>query len=372
MERGTGKGEVRVKVGVAVLVAGLVLGSVDAGTLRSRVEKLIEESGAEVALAYRSLDGGKELLIQPDETFHAASTMKIPVMIELFRQARAGLLKLDDPLPVRNEFHSIVDGSPYQLDPQDDSDPEIYAAVGQTRTLRELCEGMITVSSNLATNLLIEKLGVDNIRRTVASLGGEGVEVLRGVEDGKAYRAGKNNTVTARGLLQLLSRIAALEVVDVESSREMIAILKRQRFNEGIPSQLPDGVEVAHKTGQITRIHHDAGIVYTPLPESPNSVEKRGFVLIVLVRGIDDEKRSAQLIGDIARAVYDSSVEASKVPAPRFFGGPLGTKSGFCAFINSENLAQHPPGARGGIAASAKLPLGPLPLKDRAIIRLFS
>ncbi len=291
---------------VTGLVIALATGVAVGEGLRARVEKLVEDSGAEVAVAYRDLDGEGQLLIRADDTFHAASTMKIPVMIELFRQAQAGLLSLDDPLPVRNEFHSIVDGSPYQLDVNDDSDSEIYAAIGQTRSLRQLCEAMITVSSNLATNLLIERLGIDNIRKTVASLGGDGVEVLRGVEDGKAYRAGRNNTVTARGLLQLLGNIGEMKAVDAQSSLQMIEILKRQRFNEGIPSELPAGVEVAHKTGQITRIHHDAGIVFNAKMRVSGSKVPRDFVLVVLVRGIDDEKRSARLIGDIARAVYDS------------------------------------------------------------------
>ncbi|MDQ3488820.1 MAG: class A beta-lactamase-related serine hydrolase, partial [Acidobacteriota bacterium] len=143
-------------------------------TLESKVRSLIAASGAEVAVAYRSLDGKSELLIDPDKTFHAASTMKVPVMIELFRQVEAGTLQLDDPLPIRNEFRSIVDGSPYKLSEGDDSDLEVYATVGKTMTLRRLNELMITVSSNFATNLLIEKLGAEKIRATVTKLGADG------------------------------------------------------------------------------------------------------------------------------------------------------------------------------------------------------
>jgi beta-lactamase class A len=265
--------------------------------LEARLRQIISSSGAEVAVSYRTLDGRTELLIDPDTSFHAASTMKVPVMIELFRQARAGQLSLDEPLPIRNEFRSIVDGSRYTLSEGDDSDKDVYAAAGRTLTLRQLCEAMITVSSNFAANLLIEKLGVENIRRTVTALGAGGMQVLRGVEDGKAFEKGLNNTTTARGLLELLDRIAHGRAVDSDSDRAMIEILKRQKFNDAIPAGLPSGTPVAHKTGNITRIHHDAAIVYGPTP----------YVLVLLVRGIEDKQQSAALMAELSRAVYESA-----------------------------------------------------------------
>ena len=176
-------------------------------SLESQLRGLIASSGAEVAVAFQTLDGRTRVLIDQDKVFHAASTMKVPVMIELFRQARTGKVALDDRLPIRNEFHSIVDGSTYQLSEGDDSDKEVYAAVGKTMTLRQLCEAMITVSSNFAANLLIEKLGVENIRHTVTKLGADGMQILRGVEDQKAFDKGMNNTTTARGLMILLERL---------------------------------------------------------------------------------------------------------------------------------------------------------------------
>ncbi len=190
----------RVLLGLVSLGLLIVQSAVEPLGLRERVLALVQASGAEVAVAFRTVDGRQELLIDPDKTFHAASTMKVPVMIELFRQAEAGTLSLDEPLRIRNEFHSIVDASVYQLDVSDDSDSEVYQAVGKTLTLRQLSEAMITVSSNFAANLLIERLGVENIRRTVTKLGADGMQVLRGVEDDKAFQKGLNNTTTARGL----------------------------------------------------------------------------------------------------------------------------------------------------------------------------
>jgi beta-lactamase class A len=220
--------------------------------------------------------------------------MKVPVMIELFRQDRAGTLSISAALPVRNQFRSIVDGSSYSLSVGDDSDAEVYKRIGSSMPLVDLCEQMITVSSNFATNLLIDLLDARAVQRTVRDLGADGMTVLRGVEDAKAFAQGLNNTTTARALMILLERIARLEAVDADASRQMLEILKRQRFRNAIPAGLPAGTVVGHKTGQITRIHHDAAIVLAPQP----------YVLVVLVRGIDDEKQSAALIASIARVLH--------------------------------------------------------------------
>jgi beta-lactamase class A len=259
-----------------------------------QIQKRIADSHADVGIAFRTLDGKTEWFYHADDSFHAASTMKVPVMIELYRQVQSGKLKLSDPLTIHNEFHSIVDGSPYKLDPTDDSETDLYKAEGQTRTLTELCDLMITVSSNLATNLIIEKLGVANIRATVHSLNADGMHVLRGVEDTKAFEKGLNNTTTARALQILLTSIADNSAAGPDASQQMLAILERQKFNEGIPAGLPPGTKVAHKTGEITKIHHDAAIVYAPRP----------FVLVILVRGLPDIKDSSTLMADITHLLF--------------------------------------------------------------------
>jgi beta-lactamase class A len=264
--------------------------------LEARVRSVIDKSGAEVAVAFRTLDGRNELLIDVDKPMHAASTMKVPVMIELFRQAETGTLKLDEPLPIRNEFKSIVDGSPYALSVGDDSDREVYANVGGTMTLRQLNEAMITVSSNFATNLMIERLDVEKIRATVSRLGADGMKVLRGVEDQKAFDKGMNNETTARALLVMLEKLAKGEAVGPKADAEMIEVLKRQKFRDAIPAGVPPGTPVAHKTGSITRIQHDAGVVYGPRP----------YTLVVLVRGIQDGKQAQALIAEISKVVWQS------------------------------------------------------------------
>jgi beta-lactamase class A len=264
--------------------------------LRAQIETLIRASGAEAAVAFATLDGRETLLINEDTVFHAASTMKVPVMVELFRQAAAGSFSLDDRIPVVNEFTSVVDGSPYALTVDADSDADIYKAIGTERSYRELCEAMITVSSNLATNVLINRLGADRVAETMKSYGAEAMVVRRGVEDNKAFAAGLNNTVTAKGFLAILTAIGKGKAVSAEASDGMTAILKRQTFRAGIPAGLPPGIEVGHKTGTITQIHHDGGIVFAARP----------YVLVVLTRGFADEKVSDVLIAQISKLVYDS------------------------------------------------------------------
>ncbi|MBI3403129.1 MAG: M20/M25/M40 family metallo-hydrolase [Acidobacteria bacterium] len=272
---------------------------------RAQIDALIRKSGADVAVVFHTLDGKDALLIQADVEYHAASTMKLPVLIELFRQAKAGTLKLDDQISVVNQFHSIVDGSPFTLSAGDDSDAGVYARVGSTMSFRDLAEAMITVSSNFATNLLIKRLGAQNIQLTTDALGATGMHVLRGVEDDKAFQKGLNNTTTARALATLLERIANGKAVDRASSDQMIAILKRQKFNERIPAGLPPGITVAHKTGEITKIQHDAAIVYAERP----------FSLVVLVRGLQDPKQGSALTAGITRVLYDASQAGPKGPA---------------------------------------------------------
>jgi beta-lactamase class A len=262
---------------------------------KAEVQRLIAASGADVAVAWKPVKPrhGEEILLNAKTRFHAASTMKLPVMIELFRQADKKHLKLDDTLVVSNQFKSIVDGSSYSLSADSDSDDDMYKALGQSMTLTDVCEHMITRSSNLAANILIEKLGPKQVQSTANHLGGSGLHVLRGVEDQKAFDKGLNNTADATALLNLLTRIGQGKAVSPAASAAMVEILKRQTFNDGIPSGLPDGTAVAHKTGTITNIHHDAAIIYAPRP----------YVLVILVRGIRDQKVSAKLMGDIARVV---------------------------------------------------------------------
>jgi beta-lactamase class A len=230
-----------------------------------------------------------------DRPFHAASTMKVPVMIEAFRQVEAGTRSWDDPVRVENRFRSIVDGSEYAI--TDDSDDALYESLGRDVPFRDLVQRAITTSSNLATNLLIDRLTADSVQATAVRLGAPGMRVLRGVEDLKAFEAGLSNRTTAAALATLMEALRDGRAVSPEADAAMIDVLDDQAFNEMIPADLPDGVRVAHKTGEITEIHHDAAVVY---PEGATP-----YVLVILTEGLADKTESARLGAEVSRAVYD-------------------------------------------------------------------
>lgn len=265
-------------------------------TLRTDVETAIAQSGATmVGVYYHNLTRPDSLLINADYRMHAASTMKVPVMIQLFRDIDAGKLSLDDSVLVTNTFHSLADSSVYHLDPGDDSDSTLYRRVGTRVPVGELIDHMITVSSNLATNNLIALADAKSVQATMRKLGADSIAVLRGVEDIKAFNAGLNNTTTARDLGVILTAIAENRAASPASCKKMEAILSAQEFNSGIPAGLPPGTRVAHKTGWITGIHHDAAIVF--------SGDRPHYVLVILTQGLDSLSASSRLMADITRFV---------------------------------------------------------------------
>jgi len=271
-------------------------------SLRHRIESRLAEEEGTYAVAVRDLSSSREILLEDREVFHAASTMKTPVMIEVFRQAAAGRFRLTDSLEVRNEFKSIVDGSPYSMDIGEDSDDSMYSLLGKRATVRVLVVQMITVSSNLATNLLIDLVGPDSVTSTMRGLGARDINVLRGVEDNKAFEKGLNNTTTAYDLMVIMAAIAQGRAGDSASSAEMLEILSQQKFRNKIPSLLPEGTRVAHKTGSITGVEHDSGIVYLP--------DGQSFVIVLLSKQIGDVERTQRAFGEVSRMVYDEMAMA--------------------------------------------------------------
>jgi len=269
------------------------------GSLPGEVQRIVARQGKQrlIAVAFHHLGTGATFSLNDRERFHAASTMKVPVMMAFFEAVDRGAMRLDEPVPVRNEFHSIMDDSVYTLDPEEDGDPDLYQTAGQNLPLEELIRRMIIRSSNLATNLLIERIGAPTVMDLMRRIEAYDMRVLRGVEDQKAYDAGMNNVTTANDLRILLKAIADGTTFSRSSSEKMIDILKAQEFNEKIPAGLPPGTPVAHKTGDITGIHHDAAIVFPP--------GERPYVLVVLTAGFQDEKEADRAIAEISRAVWE-------------------------------------------------------------------
>ena len=272
--------------------------------LASAISERLARTGADFAVAYRDLQTGDELLIDPDVEFHAASMMKVPVMLRLHRMADWGQIDLDTPIEVKNEFTSIYDGSSYSLSADEDSDSTLYSLVGSEVTIRDLMDRMITSSSNLATNILIELADPDSIAPMLAYLGADGMKVLRGVEDIPAYRNGLNNTTSARGLLELFSALARGQTATSAATSEMVKALLRQEFNDAIPAGLPEGTPVAHKTGWITAVDHDGGIV---MPAGRTT-----YVLVILTSGVEDETVTRAATADVSRIIWEARLAAEE------------------------------------------------------------
>lgn len=286
----------------------LILFSCSTSSPQEAVEKQIEtqlstEEGI-FAVAFKDLQTGEWVLINAHEKFHAASTMKTPVMIEVYKQVAAGTLLLSDSILVKNEFTSIVDGSKYSLSIEDDSEQLLYSMPGKKRTLAELTYDMIIVSSNLATNIVIELVDAKKVTQTMRGLGANDIQVLRGVEDSKAYAQGLNNSTTAFDLMLIFEQLALGKAVNQDASKDMIRILLDQKFNEIIPAQLPQDVKVAHKTGSITGVQHDSGIVFLP--------DGRTYVLVLLSKDLTDPEAAVKSMATVSKIIYDHVAKSSK------------------------------------------------------------
>ncbi len=264
--------------------------------LSADIRKALPGENGFYAVAFKDLQTDEMVLINENESFHAASTMKTPVMIEVFKQSDEGKFSMTDSILVKNEFKSIVDGSSFSLKSEDDSEPEIYKKVGAKEPISAVVYDMIIASSNLATNILIELVDAKKVTQTMRGYGANDIQVLRGVEDSKAFAKGLNNSVTAHDLMLIFEKIAKGEAVNAKASEAMKIILLDQKFNTMIPAKLPKEVRVAHKTGWITGVHHDSGIVYLP--------DGRMYVLVLLSKNLKDEKAGVETLAGISEMIY--------------------------------------------------------------------
>jgi len=266
--------------------------------LRDRIVELEEDSGARaLALALHDTETGFAFEYQADRWFHAASTIKVAILLGVYAAVHEGWLQRESRLHVRNRFLSAWDAEPFRVQGDRDANARVHDAIGKTMRISELARHMIATSSNLATNLLLDLLGVERVQHVLESYGIEGVDVRRGVEDERAHREGINNRVTARGLVALLRLIAEERAFSSELSHEMLDVLHAQEFRNGIPARLPSDVRVAHKTGEISTVAHDAGVVYPR--------DRKPYVLAVLTEWEPDATGRTATIAIASRTVYE-------------------------------------------------------------------
>jgi len=266
--------------------------------LRSRIESIAQKSNARaVAVALHDTETGVELRHEADRWFHGASTIKVAILLAVYGEIDSGRLVPQSRLHVRNRFLSAYDGSPFRVLADRDADSEVHAAIGKTMRVNELALHMIATSSNLATNLLLDLIGLDAVQRTIDRFGLTGLNVKRGVEDERAFQHGIINRVTADGLVALLGLIAEERAYSPQLSREMLDILHQQEFKKGIPARLPREVRVAHKTGDISTVAHDAGVVYAP--------GRKPYVIAILTEWTPDVGNRSSTIASLSHAVYE-------------------------------------------------------------------
>ncbi|NML44556.1 serine hydrolase [Ramlibacter sp. G-1-2-2] len=268
-------------------------------TLRDTVLRIGEEAGASaIAVAAYDFEHHTTWSLNAHRWFHAASTIKVPVLLAVCAAIEEHRFEPHSRVHVRNRFLGVVDGRPFRVAEERDANAEVHAALGRMLTVHELAGHMIATSSNLATNLLLDLVGVEAARASLARLRLGGIDLQRGVEDEVAWEAGLNNRVTAAGLCDAFRLIEDGDAISPEASKAMLDILHQQRFRSGIPAGLPEDARVAHKTGEISTIAHDAGIVYLD--------GRDAYVVVILTEWAPEVNGRQETIARISRAVYQS------------------------------------------------------------------
>jgi beta-lactamase class A len=267
--------------------------------LRQEIEAIEKESGATaVSVALYDAESGFELHYNAERWYHAASTIKVPILLGVFAAIDRGDLLPHSRVHVRNRFLSCVEGVPFRVESGRDANSAVHNAIGKMMRVDELAYHMITTSSNLATNLLLGVIGPESVNATLRELDvDDGLELRRGVEDELAFEHQINNRVTADGLLRVLVMLAEGKAFSPALSRRMMDILHGQEFNQGIPALLPKGARVAHKTGEISTVAHDAGVIYLP--------KRRPYALVILTEWDAATTGRSRAIASISHAIYE-------------------------------------------------------------------
>lgn len=266
--------------------------------LGDEIDRTARKSDARaISVALHDVESDSDLHYDGDRWYHGASTIKVAILLAVYGEIARGRLAPQSRLHVRNRFLSAYDGSPFRVLADRDADSEVHAAIGKTMRVNELALHMIATSSNLATNLLLDLIGLTTVQGAIDEFGLTGLDIRRGVEDEKAFDHGIVNRVTANGLVGLLRLIAEERAYSPELSREMLDVLHQQEFRKGIPARLPREVRVAHKTGDISTVAHDAGVVYAP--------GRAPYVVAILTEWSAGAGHRSQTIASISHCVFE-------------------------------------------------------------------
>lgn len=289
------------------------------GALADAVDS-VRKDGTVSVVARVSGEDEPRVSVEPDFRHYAASIMKLPILVAVHRLAERGRLDLEQQVRVRNEFESRSPGHRFSLDQEEDSDPATWAAVGTDVSLLELVDRMVTVSGNLATDLVLDEVGTEEVAAVLADAGcSERTTIVRGIEDYPARDAGIDNLITADDMARLLVALGEGRLAGQEATAACERTLEAQEYRNGIPAGLPDGLVIGNKTGWISSVNHDVALVRAP------GMPRVGLAVLVSAPGTEQEREAG--IARIAAAAWAEVVRGHPSPpngpAPAASSGAL-------------------------------------------------
>jgi beta-lactamase class A len=251
--------------------------------LQTSIHEVDQQLDGVLGVAILDLTSGQKFLLRGDDIFAQASSIKIAVLLDLYLQAQQGKLKLTDSYTV--EASDLVQ----------DSDIMNGLTPGVTKiTLRDLATMMVSVSDNSATNVLIDRVGMDNVNRELQVLGLEHTRLRRKMMDLKAAAAGRENVSTPAEMMALLEAVYRGKALNPQMTEDFFKMLSTHK-DSWIPRELPDDLRIADKPGALEGVRNDSGIVF---------VQNRPFVICVMTTYLRRERDGEEAISKIALSAY--------------------------------------------------------------------
>lgn len=266
-------------------------------SLPAAVDALRRGDGIVSVVARVSGEERPRVSVDADARHYSASIMKLPILVAARRLAERGLLDLDRPVRVHDDFESRNPGHRFSMDQEEDSDPETWAALGSDVPLGDLVHRMVTVSGNLATNVVLDEVGTEEVAAVLADAGcSERTTIVRGIEDYPARDAGIDNLITADDMARLVVALAEGRLAGPVATAECERTLQAQAYRNGIPAGLPDGLVIGNKTGWISSVNHDVALVRAP------GLPPVGLAVLVSAPGTEEEREAG--IARVASAAW--------------------------------------------------------------------
>jgi beta-lactamase class A len=261
----------------------------------------VRQDGVVSVVARVSGEDEPRVSVEPDARHYSASIMKLPILIAAHRLVERRRCDLDRLVRVRNDFDSQEPGHRFSLDQEEDSDPATWAAVGSDVSLRDLVHRMVTVSGNLATNLVLDEVGTEEVAAVLADAGcSERTAIVRGIEDYPARDAGIDNLITADDMARLVVALADGRLAGPDASAACEETLLAQQYRNGIPAGLPTGLTIGNKTGWISSVNHDVALIRAP------DLPPIGMAVLISAPGTEEEREAG--IARIAAAAWAQMV----------------------------------------------------------------